>query len=1600
MEEAWKEARKKISLLGIKMKSFTYHDINEFTINRCETKIDEMDKALENAAFSIIDLFENYESQMSQKLQDDMNKNYQQIFDDVQICRGQIAEKALEIRGNIAAKQAISCETTLEDCDSSFQSEKLELLKRQVAALELANQNAVSNRCSKDAEASRLALTKRNAAIKKGVAKYECIMDDVTVLEEKIRKVHNWSEISDLEVGRYMYEIKDWTADMQRLLKLNRELEDLRADYALTAEEVKSDSEMVVNGLNDELKLTIDAVKEQDDLRALFTLDKSKSDPVKLPVFEGKESEDYVEFKDKVERAFIINRVCKADQLAKLRECLRCYPLKLVPESTITKIDDAWEVLDQAFKDPTRVMRFKWNELLRLKYLPKETPKGFKAQIEWYMNLENHIRGIIDVGKRDAELAIEAFGRSKLNTILNMFPLKMRSQLMKCSGQGERRLEAILASIKEFRKEAQEFQIVKETGSDLLPSSYDGSQGFDSGQNSKLSNMSLQVYKPPKKDNNCRICLTLEVEGDTKDLYEDHLHNYATGCPRYIMMSVGERHRIASKARLCLKCHDPKYIYKKFDKQHKCVTDSKRKGKFTCRSCSYHMWVCERHPDDNRAFMHKFKEKYFDDYKLNLGLFVSSQVKPGERSVEVKEDSASISLNQNVLKVSKSKKRKRKKKSCSSSDLCGHKGISSIEATEVLKQKFFDGGEAVHLRPVPEGRAQFIIGQTKGKTRPLNTLYDTGCYAYLMKEGVQHELGPSVLKTRGPFNVTGVGNTAVVVNDEWQTSLPLRDGSRQAVEGWTVNQVTANLPIVDLSMAVKEVKEDKPVDQKLQNLNVQMFGGGDCDILLGLMYTSIFPIPVHSLENGLTIYELQVSSHNPEIDSLIGGPHSSFEYLANHMGGVNILFTQLVDQLEVYKQFGPPKITSPLMSIEDLESANDCKVLDLSQCCERIFDDYETVFDGSVFGVEQSSGSNYEERVDDDPLDQNIYTFADVKCSYDDSQVVSNPVRSIPGEYNLEEIEDNICGADLQCVGCDYLSSDPPAEVAKDCEDAFLACNIGMKRHSKLDLLEVHVKPLPFSSNLWGRLQAEMQLFEGSFRDDYINLQGLKFHRANTPESTVATKMDVMLTGYACDYIKITGIWRSFKLKDGKYSWQLVSGLTFVDDKIPKNELVAMATTSNLDLKVCQFLEKWIKYCIKTGPSQLSVVPMSVWENGYPWICENIDDTNPEKPGINIPIMDVRLNDDNEDNLSYLVLPSLGGEKVKERGFFAMYLILPNKLNFEMTVRIFGYLHRFYNSFKCRGYKFPIDPFVVDLQKFSADIENDSNENEVFDGKRAETFFKRFSPKSHEKFYDSLDDANIWSLRYLFSMIAMYIKGVPASRITVLDVQMFQVADGLEERNTLKLADCPARFLMRVFNVHTTTSRQQMDTFARVIVDSSNSEEAEEAVINASFAQSAVKQIGGGVKFKVVTAKAVTEGEIYRCYLKAQMEDFSMETITAVQFYFFTSHSVVSDAYVTVAHVDNAAELNAPVFGKAPQCLNVVERSWQSCREYEEKIYSSCLLENDNDRFISLMATSRECEWLPHGWKSRRLQPLLTQLMVCGLCSRQSGALTQGEMYL
>ena len=91
-------------------------------------------------------------------------------------------------------------------------------------------------------------------------------------------------------------------------------------------------------------------------------------------------------------------------------------------------------------------------------------------------------------------------------------------------------------------------------------------------------------------------------------------------------MTMRERARMCSKAKLCKSCHDPEYVYKYQDSNHDCPVKSGKKGSYTCTKCNFHMWVCEKHQDDNKEALERFKRKYERDYNLNFGLVVIGSI--------------------------------------------------------------------------------------------------------------------------------------------------------------------------------------------------------------------------------------------------------------------------------------------------------------------------------------------------------------------------------------------------------------------------------------------------------------------------------------------------------------------------------------------------------------------------------------------------------------------------------------------------------------------------------------------------------------------------------------------------------------------------------------------------------------------------------------------------------------------------------------------------------------------------------------------------------------------------------------------------------------
>ena len=87
--------------------------------------------------------------------------------------------------------------------------------------------------------------------------------------------------------------------------------------------------------------------------------------------------------------------------------------------------------------------------------------------------------------------------------------------------------------------------------------------------------------------------------------------------------------------------------------------------------------------------------------------------------------------------------------------------------------------------------------------------------------------------------------------------------------------------------------------------------------MLGIKYSLIQPIPVQSLDNGLTIYRSRLTSHNRTENALIGGPHTSFQFLADRVGNIGALLTHFAQNLSSLRSLSAPKIPTNPLTIEE-----------------------------------------------------------------------------------------------------------------------------------------------------------------------------------------------------------------------------------------------------------------------------------------------------------------------------------------------------------------------------------------------------------------------------------------------------------------------------------------------------------------------------------------------------------------------------------------------------------------------------------------------------------------------------------------------------------
>ena len=201
----------------------------------------------------------------------------------------------------------------------------------------------------------------------------------------------------------------------------------------------------------------------------------------------------------------------------------------------------------------------------------------------------------------------------------------------------------------------------------------------------------------------------------------------------------------------------------------------------------------------------------------------------------------------------------------------------------------------------------FMFSTISGRTRDIQIFYDGGNSHCLFKTGVPAELWGCLTKN-GPHALGAVGATTVYGGDAWACQPMTISGKREILIGIEVAQITTDFPTIDLSEAISDIKASKPGDLALQALTPPGVVGGQIDILLGIQYLSLFPKLVHSLDNGLSIFEVQLAPSSPEVTAAIAGPHHSFNLILEHVGDVVTMITAFGRGLDQWNAHGPPSI--------------------------------------------------------------------------------------------------------------------------------------------------------------------------------------------------------------------------------------------------------------------------------------------------------------------------------------------------------------------------------------------------------------------------------------------------------------------------------------------------------------------------------------------------------------------------------------------------------------------------------------------------------------------------------------------------------------------
>ena len=205
------------------------------------------------------------------------------------------------------------------------------------------------------------------------------------------------------------------------------------------------------------------------------------------------------------------------------------------------------------------------------------------------------------------------------------------------------------------------------------------------------------------------------------------------------------------------------------------------KTPWTCtyKTCTTHLWVCSYHKTSNASAMSKAKAEL---RKSGLTLFHPAVFKTPSKQRGVIRKPSTVPAGRTTANNQTEKTPEDSVKTSSNEN-----AIMSNEKGKLRKFITNARKRGLDVVPEPKGRPIFMFFAAKGRNKPVQVFFDSGCSDAVMREGIPGVEWRGIVTRKGPFGMGGVGGLSSTTKDEWMVLVPRADGKMQSVRGYSMN---------------------------------------------------------------------------------------------------------------------------------------------------------------------------------------------------------------------------------------------------------------------------------------------------------------------------------------------------------------------------------------------------------------------------------------------------------------------------------------------------------------------------------------------------------------------------------------------------------------------------------------------------------------------------------------------------------------------------------------------------------------------------------------------------------------------------------------------